>query len=120
LAWHAYSAGWSGVLDSVAGTVAGFLVFLVFYLLGGMGGGDVKLMAGFGAILGWRGVLWASLWTAGVGGVLALLAIGGRMLWRWFAGRVLGRPAAAEDDSIPYAPAIALGALLGWATIASQ
>lgn len=121
LIWHGYTSGWSGVLDSLAGTAAGFLVFLVFYILGGMGGGDVKLMAGFGAILGWRGVLWASLWTAAVGGVLALLAIGGRKLWRWFAGRVLGRPpVTAEDDSIPYAPAIALGAVLGWASITLQ
>lgn len=118
LIWHGYTAGWIGIVNSLTGTVAGFLVFLVFYILGGMGGGDVKLMAGFGAILGWRGVLWASLWTAGIGGVLALLIMGGRMLWRWYAGRVLGRPRpAAEDDSIPYAPAIALGALFGWATI---
>lgn len=121
LAWHGYTGGWSGALNSLAGTAAGFLVFLVFYVLGGMGGGDVKLMASFGAILGWRGVLWASLWTAAVGGVLALLVIGGRKIWRWFAGRVLGRPsAAAEDDSIPYAPAIALGGLLGWASISLQ
>ena len=32
--------------------LAGAGVFLIFYLLGGMGGGDVKLMAGFGAVLG--------------------------------------------------------------------
>ena len=32
--------------------LAGAGVFLIFYLLGGMGGGDVKLMAGFGALLG--------------------------------------------------------------------
>ena len=121
LVWHGITDGWSGLLNSVVGTVAGFLVFLVFYILGGMGGGDVKLMAGFGAILGWRGVLWASLWTAALGGVLALLAIGGRKLWRWGAGRFFGRPpVAAEDDSIPYAPAIALGALMGWASISLQ
>lgn len=118
LVLHGYLDGWRGVLASAAGTCLGFVVFLVFYILGGMGGGDVKLMAAFGAVLGWRGVLWASLWTAAAGGVLALAAIGGRRLWRWFARRVLARPAEGpEDDSIPYAPAIALGAVLGWASI---
>ena len=38
LSWHGYSAGWRGLLESLAGTVVGFLVFLVFYFLGGMGG----------------------------------------------------------------------------------
>jgi len=116
LAWHAWTAGWWGAADSLAGTVAGFLVFLVFYILGGMGGGDVKLMSGFGAILGWKGVLWASLWTAAVGGVLALLAMGGRRLWRQFQ-RWRQRAEPPEDDSIPYAPAIALGAWLGWVSV---
>ncbi len=41
-----------GALYALAGAAAGFAVFLIFYLLGGMGGGDVKLMAGFGALLG--------------------------------------------------------------------
>ncbi len=44
--------GWRGTGSALAGTAAGAGVFLVFYLLGGMGGGDVKLMAGFGALLG--------------------------------------------------------------------
>jgi Flp pilus assembly protein protease CpaA len=116
LGWHTWTAGWRGSLDSLAGAVAGFLVFLVFYVLGGMGGGDVKLMSGFGAVLGWKGVLWASLWTAAAGGVLALLAIGGRRLWR-MARRWRKQPEPAEDDSIPYAPAIALGAWLGWVSV---
>ena len=48
--------GWRGTGWALLGTLSGASVFLVFYLLGGMGGGDVKLMAGFGALLGceWR------------------------------------------------------------------
>ena len=57
---------WTGWLHALGGAAVGFGVFLIFYLLGGMGGGDVKLMAGFGALLGLPGVLWAALWTAGV------------------------------------------------------
>ncbi len=43
---------WPGAGYALGGAAVGFGVFLIFYLLGGMGGGDVKLMAGFGALLG--------------------------------------------------------------------
>ncbi len=42
---HIAHHGWRGVLAASLGTVLGFTIFLVFYLLNGMGGGDVKLMA---------------------------------------------------------------------------
>jgi prepilin peptidase CpaA len=109
LAWQISQSGWRGALNSVLGTAAGFAVFLVFYLLGGMGGGDVKLMAGFGALLGARTLLEASLWTAGIGGLLALAVIALRPVWRWI------RKSGAEQtpsESIPYAPAITLGVWL--------
>jgi prepilin peptidase CpaA len=110
--WQIGQAGWAGALHALAGAAAGFAVFLIFYLLGGMGGGDVKLMAGFGALLGTGRLLEAALWTAGVGGVLAAGAVG----FQWF-GRRFGfvKSAAVEKgqgDSIPYAPAIALGVWL--------
>src|SRR5713226_5299233 len=68
--------GWMGVPLAFAGALVGFLVFLIFYLLGGMGGGDIKLMAGFGAVLGYSRLLEAALWTAACGGIFAALAIG--------------------------------------------
>src|SRR6202162_6118857 len=70
--WQIGRSGWQGALTARAGTAVGFAVFLIFYLLGGMGGGDVKLMAGFGALLGAGRLIEAALWTAGVGGLLAL------------------------------------------------
>ena len=100
--------GWWGGLMALAGAAGGFCVFLVFYVLGGMGGGDVKLMAGFGAILGPSLLLWAALWTAAAGGLVALLALGFSRWRRWW----FQRPAVAGEDSIPYAPAIAVGAWL--------
>jgi len=119
-AWQISHAGWLwGAVNALAGGAAGFGVFLVFYLLGGMGGGDVKLMAGFGALLGARRLLEASLWTAGVGGVIAILVLAGRPLCRWVMARraaMRGMPARAEvvgaSNSIPYAPAITLGVWL--------
>lgn len=103
IGWHAAAAGWRGVLTAVLGAAAGFGVFLVFYLLGGMGGGDVKLMSGLGSLLGPGRLLEAALWTAGVGGLIAV----GYLAWR-----ALRRNPAGRKASIPYAPAIAIGAWL--------
>jgi prepilin peptidase CpaA len=107
--WHIGLYGWIGPLYAALGAAAGFAVFLIFYLLGGMGGGDVKLMAGFGALLGAGRLVEAALWTAAAGGVLAACVVA------WRAARKRVWPAAvagADSDSIPYAPAIAVGVWL--------
>ena len=53
--------------------VAGGLVLLVAIVSrGGMGGGDIKLMAMLGAALGWRGALVALALSQIVGGVIVL------------------------------------------------
>lgn len=101
----------AGSLHALAGAAAGFSVFLIFYLLGGMGGGDVKLMAGFGALLGARGLMEAALWTAAVGGLLALGTIGWKAARGWF-NKEQARTGGFGKESIPYAPAIALGVWL--------
>ena len=107
--WQMGQSGLRGLLYAVIGTVAGFAVFLIFYLLGGMGGGDVKLMAGFGALLGFHRLVEAALWTAGVGGAMAAGVLGVRAV-----RRALGATSKQEtgQESIPYAPAIALGVWL--------
>ncbi len=126
--WQIGAHGWSGALAAALGTAAGFAVFLVFYLLGGMGGGDVKLMAGFGALLGPSQLFSAAIWTGAVGGILAVGAIAWKAL-----GKRGGRSAAVAGDvgfsdeevseardreaSIPYAPAIALGV---WLSLAAR
>jgi len=70
---HTTQKGWTGAWHSLLATAVGFGVFLIFYLLGGMGGGDVKLMAGFGALLGdWQQVLAAALLAAATGGLMAV------------------------------------------------
>jgi prepilin peptidase CpaA len=111
--WQIGQSGLSGLLYAGIGMVAGFAVFLIFYLLGGMGGGDVKLMAGFGALLGFHRLLEAALWTAGVGGLIALGVLGVRA-FRRALGWTTSSTAKLEQgqDSIPYAPAIALGVWL--------
>jgi prepilin peptidase CpaA len=103
--------GWMGLLIAIGGAICGFGVFLIFYLLGGMGGGDVKLMAGFGALLGTGRILEAALWTAGIGGIFAALVLGFRALKK----KPVEEEAVQGDNSaasIPYAPAITLGVWL--------
>jgi prepilin peptidase CpaA len=108
--------GWQGAGSSLLGLVAGFAVFFVFYALGAMGGGDVKLMAGFGAVLGWSRIWEAALWTAAVGGLVAVLAIAVAMIRRRMSGSGSGSGAkAGAAEAIPYAPAIAIGSWLALA-----
>ena len=87
------TGGVKAFASSLAGMGIGLMLFLPFYLLGGMGAGDVKLLAAFGAWLGpWR-IVWTALYGAVAGGVLALvLALGSgylrealRNLWGLFA-----------------------------------
>jgi prepilin peptidase CpaA len=108
--------GWRGGVDALLGALTGSAVFLLFYLLGGMGGGDVKLMAGFGALLGVTGILYAALWTCAFGGIHAMGAIAASALKRTLSrSQVMANaagvtsPARTAPVSIPYAPAIALG-----------
>ena len=102
--------GWRGGLSSMLGAMAGFSIFLIFYLLGGMGGGDVKLMAGLGAVLGIERLGEAALWTAGLGGLLAAVVLAADSLLGLFRKTRADR--AQRRIFIPYAPAIALGAWL--------
>lgn len=98
--------GWIGIGAALLGAAAGFGIFLIFYLLGGMGGGDVKLMAGFGALLGVHRLLAAALWIAILGGLMAaiILAVD------WIRSKRAASPAAASTPkTIPYAPAIVIG-----------
>ena len=101
--------GLKGDGSSLAGSVTGFLVFIIFFLLGGMGAGDIKLMAGFGAVVGFSQILQAALLTAITGAVFALLYL--------LAGKLRGqfRKGAGKAEAIPYAPAITLGVLLSFA-----
>ncbi|HTM50283.1 MAG TPA: prepilin peptidase [Bryobacteraceae bacterium] len=115
---HFADKGWPGLGRSFLGAVIGFGVFLIFYLLGGMGGGDVKLMAGFGALLGSARILPAALMAAISGGVMALGYLAIRTIfrqsrsWMGVAGPGASVAEAKSGESIPYAPALTVGAWL--------
>ena len=80
LTYHFLAGGlifafWKGgsalLLTSMAGAAVGLLTLLPLYSIGGMGAGDVKLMAGVGAWIGPWLTLWAFASAAIVGAVIA-------------------------------------------------
>jgi prepilin peptidase CpaA len=74
-------AGWEGLLFSLLGTAVGLAVLLPAYAVGGMGAGDVKLMAGVGAWMWGTVTLYAFATTALVGGVIAIGMVLSRGAW---------------------------------------
>jgi prepilin peptidase CpaA len=73
LAMHLALGGWKQLLNSLAAGLICGIVFLVFYIAGGMGAGDVKLMAAVGCIAGLSHVPYLLVLTALSGGVMALV-----------------------------------------------
>jgi prepilin peptidase CpaA len=69
------SAGEIGFVGSLLGLVTGLVCLLPLYSVGGMGAGDVKLMAGVGAWLGWQITLTAFLVSTVVGAVMAVAMV---------------------------------------------
>jgi len=65
-----------------------------------MGGGDIKLAAGIGAILGWKGTVIAMVISSFLGALCGLLLIWG--------GKIQKR------DYIPFGPFLSLGGLIVW------
>ena len=91
-------SGWSGLESSCAAIVVAGGLFCILFLLGGMGGGDVKLMITVGAWAGVSHIISILLFTAVSGGFLAFACIVAN--WK------------LEDKSAiraPYGVAIAMG-----------
>lgn len=76
MATHTLLNGIEGALFSLAGLGIGLSLLLLFYVAGGIGAGDVKLMAAIGAMVGPHGVLSIGLLSALAGGLYALGAMG--------------------------------------------
>lgn len=71
--FHGMTGHASGLYHSLGGWFVGAAVFFVPFALGGLGGGDVKLLAALGAWIGPADTAWMALYTGIAGGVLALV-----------------------------------------------
>lgn len=71
--YHTSIRGFEGLLFSIEGAAVGIVVLGFFYLMGGTGAGDVKLMGAVGGFLGPKGTFIAFLFTSMVGGVYGLM-----------------------------------------------
>jgi prepilin peptidase CpaA len=69
----AMMGGVAALGSSAAGWAIGLALWLPIYALGGMGAGDVKLIAAIGAWLGPLGALHAALYAGIAGGILAVV-----------------------------------------------
>ncbi len=78
MAYGMAGEGWmTGLGWSLAGTAVGLALLLPAYAIGGMGAGDVKLMAGIGAWVHCWITFYAFCLSAIIGAVIALI-----MVWR--------------------------------------
>jgi prepilin peptidase CpaA len=124
---HTVSSGWGGLTFGVLGLLVGSSLLLVPYLMGGMGAGDVKLLAAVGALKGAGFVFYAGIYTAIVGGVIgAAYLVWKRKLFLFTiikkftgipgiqAGEVQLRDYTGEPITFPYGLAIVTGTLLAY------
>jgi len=114
--------GLPGLVSGLLGAVIGLACFAPFYLLRGMGAGDVKLLAAVGAFLGPFGVLYAALISLLAGGAGAI----GFVVWRALCASIrtivhdgIGMSGAAafvaarlaRRERLPFALPIAIGGI---------
>ncbi len=76
-----WANGWDGLGASLLGTAVGLALLLPLYAIGGMGAGDVKLLAGVGAWVHSMDTFYAFCATAVIGAVLAVAMVLIRKSW---------------------------------------
>lgn len=131
---HTLDSGFDGLMVAGGGLAVGIAVLLPFYLVGGMGAGDVKLVGVVGSLLGPWAALVTGMATMMAGAVLGI----GVILWQrcrpllqLYVRQITGSQGsmlhvASVSNStattprvtkIAYSPAIAVGTILAlWYT----
>jgi len=85
MAVHGWHQGFNGLILSMEGLAVGILCLIFFYIKGGMGAGDVKLLGAIGAILGPQLVVYVFGFAGVLGGLysLAMLSSQGGLRYTW-------------------------------------
>jgi prepilin peptidase CpaA len=125
LGLHTFMNQLTGFVFSLEGAALGLGLFIILYVCGWMGAGDVKLLAAVGSFLGPAQTVSAAMVIALAGGLVALVVLGfhqgwrrtGLWLWSYVQAIVLTRsvqrstPAQGATPKVPYAIAIGLGTI---------
>jgi prepilin peptidase CpaA len=101
---HSLLEGAQGAMFSLSGLGAGLALFFIFYLTGGMGAGDVKLMGAIGAVVGPYGAFMSGILALMLGGIYAV----GAMCYQWGAATT-ARKLVSTAHRIVLVPHIRLG-----------
>lgn len=120
--------GASGPGDALLGAGLGFVFFVWMFVLGAMGGGDVKLLMAFGALGGAHFVSEVGVLSVLLGGVLAVgrLLIRGQLfgfltkLFRFFQSLLIKElevefPKIDANNTLPFGVPLAVAAV--WASV---
>ncbi len=103
---HVWLGGELGLLHALAG-IAAALPLLLLYAVRAFGAGDVKLLMAVGALMGPAFLGWTLAGAIAAGAALALA---------WMIGKsVKTRSLPPSKSRMPFAPAIALGAIFAFA-----
>lgn len=101
LLFHVFVPAPMGIFFGLSGAILGFGLLVLFFIAGGMGAGDVKLLAGIGAWIGPHDVLVVFI----VSGLLVGLASVILMVWDREQGPKVvsqsGSPLKSQPDSSP-------------------
>ena len=102
LTFAALSGGTPALLWSLGGAALGLALLLPLYAIGGMGAGDVKLLAGVGAWMGPALTLGAFVATAITGGLMALamVAWSGEYIRHWVLFQTIGHEIVTLRDPV--------------------
>ncbi len=111
-------SGWPGLIFSFQGFLIGGLLLLPFFLLGGMGAGDVKLLAGIGAIGGGIfaiNTLFVGSLLGGLAAIIILARIHGvkSTIYRFSfdLGNLVKKESQKDNIVLPYGVFLSAGAL---------
>ena len=75
LVFHTVTSGLSGFGFSFVGILTGIGIFIIPYILGGMGAGDAKLMGGAGALIGAKGAIISGVFSILIGLIYAIILL---------------------------------------------
>ncbi len=125
---QSWQQGWDGFLFSLGGMGLGLACLMFFYIKGGMGAGDVKLLGAIGTILGPSQVVFAFAFAAMLGGLysLALLSNQGGLRQAWdrvfllLSTLKVTRTLPVSGGQNPAEPKLRYALVLGLGTVITQ